>query len=123
MTIREAIDHYAELPYDTKAELSYLIKDMTDDEFTDFLQAQEQDSKNDIQRGLLLEEELVAIQVEALAERISGRLSLDFDAVEDLLDRAFAGQTTVEEDVVFAALCNDFRDLRSLYKKNCECEK
>ena len=120
MTIREAVDNYAELPYDTKLELSYFIKNMTDDEFTDSLQAQKQDHKKDIQRGILLQEESVAIQIEALAERISCRLGLDFDAVEELLNRKFEGHTTAEEDVVFEAMCNDFRDLKSLYKKNCE---
>ena len=117
ITIREAIDHYAQLPDDTKLELSYLIEDMTDGEFTDFLLAQEQDCKKDMQMGILLEEELVALQSEALAERISCRLNIEFDAVLDLIDKKFTGDTTRQEDIVFEAMCKDFPDLNVFYKK------
>ena len=120
ITIREAIDHYAELPVDAKIELSYLIEDMTDDEFTDFLQAQEQDNKKAIQMGILSEEEFVAVQIEALAERISCRLNVEFDAVLDLIDRKFTGHTTKQEDIVFEAMCKDFSDIKIFYKKICE---
>lgn len=119
ITIREAIDHYAELPDDTKLELSYLIEDMTDDEFTDFLQAQEQDLKKDMQMGMLFEEELVALQAEALAERISCRLNVTLDAVLDLIDKKLAGDTTRQEDIVFEAMCKDFSDLNVFYRKHC----
>ena len=119
ITIREAIDHYAQLPNDTKMELSYLIEDMTDDEFTDFLQAQEQDCKKDIQMGILSEEEFVALQSEALAERISCKLNVALDAVLELRDSKFAGHTTKEKDIVFATMCEDFPDLNVFYKKHC----
>ncbi len=119
ITIREAIDHYAELPDDTKLELSYLIEDMTDDEFTDFLQAQEQDLKKDMQMGMLFEEELVALQAEALAARISGRMNVTFDAVLDLIDKKLAGDTTRQEDIVFEAMCKNFSDLNVFYRKHC----
>lgn len=119
ITIREAIDHYAELPDDTKVELAYLIEVMTDDEFTDFLQAQEQDLKKDMQMGMLSEEELVALQVEALAERISCRLNVEFDAVIDLIDKKFTDDTTKQEDIVFEAMCKDFTDLNVFYRKHC----
>ena len=119
ITIREAIDHYAQLPDDTKLELSYLIEDMTDGEFTDFLQAQEQDCKKDMQMGILSEEELVALQSEALAERISSRMNIEFDAVLDLIDKKFTGDTTRQEDIVFEAMCKDFLDLNAFYRKYC----
>lgn len=119
ITIREAIDHYTELPYDTKIELAYLIEDMTDDEFTDYLQAQEKECKKNIQMGILSEGEFVALQVEALAERISGRLNVEFDAVLDLIERKFTGHTTKQEDVVFEAMCKDFSDLNVFYRKHC----
>lgn len=119
ITIREAIDHYAQLPNDTKMELSYLIEDMTDDEFTDFLQAQEQDCKKDIQMGILSEEEFVALQSEALAERISCKLNVEFDAVLDLIDKKFIRATTKQEDLVFEAMCKDFPDLNVFYKQHC----
>ena len=119
ITIREAIDHYTELPYDTKIELAYLIEDMTDDEFTDYLQAQEKECKKDIQMGILSEEEFVALQVEALAERISCRLNVEFDAVIDLIDKKFTDDTTKQEDIVFEAMCKDFTDLNVFYRKHC----
>lgn len=117
ITIREAIDHYAQLPNDTKMELSYLIEDMTDDEFTDYLQAQEQDCKKDVQMGMISEEELVALQAEVLAERISCKLNVELDAVLELLDSKFASHTTKEEDIVFATMCEDFPDLDVFYRK------
>lgn len=120
ITIREAINRYSALSSDAKIELAYLIEYMTDDEFTDFLQAQEQDCKKDIQIGILSEEEFVSVQIEALAERISCRLSVDFDAVLELIDSKLAGLTTREEDIVFEAMCKDFSDLKTFYKKICE---
>lgn len=120
ITIREAIDRYSALSSDARIELAYLIEYMTDDEFTDYLQAQEQDCKKNIQMGILSEEELVALQAEALAERISRRLNVDFDAVLELIDSKFSGHATREEDIVFAAMCKDFSDLETFYKKICE---